>query len=112
MRRLFSLFLVVALLLVLAPSRADAYIEPGARFAVCGACLALFAAVFSGFAMILDRPVRLLWRIVFRRPPPRPPQCRRVVVLGLDGLDHGLTQQLLAEGKLPHLAALRNQGCF
>ena len=37
---------------------------------------------------------------------------KRVVILGLDGLDHGLTEQMLEEGKLPHLAALRDQGCF
>src|SRR4029079_16872484 len=37
---------------------------------------------------------------------------KRVVILGLDGLDHGLTQQLLDDGQLPHLAALRAQGCF
>ncbi|HEX7450605.1 MAG TPA: alkaline phosphatase family protein, partial [Pirellulales bacterium] len=36
----------------------------------------------------------------------------RVVILGLDGLDHGLTQRWLDEGKLPHLAALRAKGCF
>ena len=34
------------------------------------------------------------------------------MVLGLDGLDHKLTERLLAEGKLPHLAALREQGDF
>src|SRR5207244_4568611 len=39
-------------------------------------------------------------------------RVKRVVVLGLDGLDHGLTARLLSEGKLPHLAALRDQGCF
>ncbi|HEV3256242.1 MAG TPA: alkaline phosphatase family protein [Gemmataceae bacterium] len=37
---------------------------------------------------------------------------KRVVILGLDGLDYGLTEKLLAEGKLPHLATLRRQGCF
>ena len=35
-----------------------------------------------------------------------------MVILGLDGLDYGLTAQLLEEGKLPHLAALRDEGCF
>ena len=39
-------------------------------------------------------------------------RIKRVVVLGLDGLDHGLTEKLLSEGKLPNLAALRGQGCF
>jgi predicted AlkP superfamily phosphohydrolase/phosphomutase len=112
MRRLPYLFLLAALALVLVPSQADAYIGPGAGFAVGGSFLAVFAAVFSAFVMILSWPVRLVWRLLFRRKPPRPPRFQRVVVLGLDGLDHGLTQKLLAEGQLPHLAALRDRGCF
>jgi predicted AlkP superfamily phosphohydrolase/phosphomutase len=34
------------------------------------------------------------------------------VVLGLDGMDYALTEKMLAEGKLPNLAKLREQGCF
>ena len=37
---------------------------------------------------------------------------KRVVILGLDGMDHGLTETMLEEGKLPHLAALRDRGLF
>jgi predicted AlkP superfamily phosphohydrolase/phosphomutase len=37
---------------------------------------------------------------------------KRVVILGLDGMDHELTEKMLDEGKLPNLAALRDQGCF
>src|SRR5262249_53230992 len=98
--------------LLLEPARADAYIGPGAGFAVGGSFLAVFGALLSGFVMIVSWPVRLVWRILFRRRPPRPPPFRRVVVLGLAGLDHGLIQKLLAEGKLPHLATLEHQGCF
>jgi predicted AlkP superfamily phosphohydrolase/phosphomutase len=105
-------FVLAALCLVLEPARADAYIGPGAGFAVGGSFLALFAAVFSALLMFLSWPVRLLWRILFRKRPPKKPQFRRVVVLGLDGLDHGLTTKLLAEGKLPNLAKLQAQGCF
>ena len=39
-------------------------------------------------------------------------RVKRVVILGLDGMDHGLTEKMLDEGKLPNLAALRDQGCF
>jgi predicted AlkP superfamily phosphohydrolase/phosphomutase len=99
-------------LLALAPERADAYIGPGAGFAVGGSFLAVFAAAFSAFVMIISWPIRLIWRLVFRRHPPKPPRFQRVVVLGLDGLDFGLTQKLLDEGKLPNLAALRGEGCF
>jgi predicted AlkP superfamily phosphohydrolase/phosphomutase len=112
MRRALCLFFLVVLAVLIEPGRAEAYIGPGAGFAVGGSFLAVFAAVFSAFAMILSWPVRLLWRMLFRKRPPKPPRFRRVVVLGLDGLDYGLTQQFLDAGKLPHLAALRDTGCF
>jgi predicted AlkP superfamily phosphohydrolase/phosphomutase len=111
-RKEWLLLLIAPLALLLVPNVAHAYIGPGAGFAVGGSFLAVFAAVFSAFMMVLSWPVRLAWRLLFRRRPPRPPRFRRVVVLGLDGLDHGLTQKLLDEGKLPHLAALRDKGCF
>lgn len=98
--------------LLIDPCRADAYIGPGAGFAVGGSFLAIFAAVFSAFAMFLSWPIRLLWRVMFRKRPPQKPQFRRVVVLGLDGLDYGVTTKLLAEGKLPNLAKLQARGCF
>ena len=37
---------------------------------------------------------------------------RRVVVLGIDGADHEVVVRLLAEGKLPHFAALAARGGF
>ena len=37
---------------------------------------------------------------------------RRVIVLGFDGLDHGLVQQMIAEGRVPALARLAAQGSF
>ena len=37
---------------------------------------------------------------------------RRVLVLGLDGLDHGIVTRMLAAGQLPHLARLARQGGF
>jgi len=36
----------------------------------------------------------------------------KTLVLGLDGLDHALTQQLIADGRLPHLARLADDGSF
>ncbi len=110
-RTLLGMFLAIVVI-ALSPERAHAYIGPGAGFAVGGSFLAVFAAAFSAFVMIVSWPIRLLWRMVFRRYPPNPPKFQRVVVLGLDGLDFGLTQKMLAEGKLPHLAALQKEGCF
>jgi predicted AlkP superfamily phosphohydrolase/phosphomutase len=88
------------------------YIGPGAGFALAGSFLAVFGAVLSAIVMLLLWPVRRLARLILRRRPPKKPHFKRVVILGLDGLDHGLTERLIREGKLPNLAALRDQGDF
>lgn len=88
------------------------YIGPGAGFALAGSFLAVLGAMFSALSMILMWPIRRVLRAIFRKRPPRPPRFRRIVVLGLDGLDHKLTSELLAAGKLPHLAALQQRGSF
>jgi predicted AlkP superfamily phosphohydrolase/phosphomutase len=103
--------LIVLLVLLLAPSPAYAYIGPGAGFALAGSFLAVFAAFFSAGLLLLTWPVRLLWRAIFGRLRARG-RFERVVILGLDGLDYTLTERMLAERKLPHMDALRQQGCF
>ena len=111
MRKFGSLLLLAAFLVVLlAPSPAHAYIGPGAGFALAGSFLAVFAALFSALLLLLTWPVRLLWRALFGWRALARSRFKRVVILGLDGLDHGLTEKMLDEGKLPHLAALRDAG--
>ncbi|HEY3354261.1 MAG TPA: alkaline phosphatase family protein [Polyangia bacterium] len=46
-----------------------------------------------------------------RRPPP-PAAVRRVLVLGIDGMDPQLLQRFMAEGRTPHLKALAARGAF
>jgi predicted AlkP superfamily phosphohydrolase/phosphomutase len=106
------LLMPVALaVLLLAPGPAQAYIGPGAGFALAGSFLAVFAAFFSAVLLLLTWPVRLLWRALFGWRRGRG-KFKRIVILGLDGLDHALTERMLAEGKLPHLQALCKEGCF
>ncbi|QDU56116.1 alkaline phosphatase family protein [Aeoliella mucimassa] len=88
------------------------YIGPGAGFALAGSFLAIFGAVLSAVSMILFWPFRRIIRMLFRKKPPRKPRFKRVVVIGLDGLDHKLTTRLLSEGRLPNLAKLRDTGNF
>src|SRR5579884_3635326 len=106
------LFLVGLGVVLLAPSAAYAYIGPGAGFALAGSFLAVFAAFCSALLMAITWPIRLITRSLFGWKALRRSRVKRVVILGLDGLDHGLTTKMLEEGKLPHLAALRDQGCF
>jgi predicted AlkP superfamily phosphohydrolase/phosphomutase len=103
----------VALLgMLLDPSPAHAYIGPGAGFALAGSFLAVFAAFFSALLLLLTWPMRLLGRALFGWRRTARSRFKRIVILGLDGLDYALTQRLLAEGQLPHLEVLRKQGCF
>src|SRR5262249_40888642 len=100
-----------ALVVLLIPSQAHAYIGPGSGFALAGSFLAAFAAICSAVLLLLTWPLRLVARALFGRRALARSRVKRVVILGLDGLDYGLTEQLLSEGKLPHLAALRKR-CF
>src|SRR5438132_13590702 len=106
MRKLGSVLLLTAVWLLLVPSQADAYIGPGAGFALAGSVFAVFVAVCSAVLLALTWPLRLAARAVFGRRALAHSRFRRVVILGLDGLDYGLTKQMLDAGRLPHLAAL------
>ncbi len=104
--------LLATILLVLAPTPALAYIGPGAGFAVAGSFFAVFTAILSAFVTVLTWPVRLLSRMLFGWRALRRSRVKRVVILGLDGMDYELTEKMLDEGQLPNLAALRDQGSF
>jgi hypothetical protein len=112
MRRTCWLLLAALLVVAVTPGQAHAYIGPGAGFALAGSFLAVFAAFLSALTLLISWPVRLLWRLVFGWRTGVRSRFKRVVILGLDGLDHALTERMLAEGKLPNLDALRKQGCF
>ena len=101
----------VALLLAVAPSAADAYIGPGAGFAFIGSFFILLWAILLAMFTLASYPFRLLWRSMRRAPLPAGAP-RRVIVIGLDGMDPRLTERWIAEGKLPHLAALAMAGAF
>ncbi|MDC0935572.1 alkaline phosphatase family protein, partial [Pirellulales bacterium] len=89
-----------------------AYIGPGAGIAIVGSFLAIFLALLSALVAIATWPVRAFWRMLRGRKALANAHVRRVVVLGLDGLDPDLVEQYLEEGLLPNLAKLRETGCY
>lgn len=89
-----------------------AYIGPGAGFAFLGSFLAILTGFFLSVASLLLWPFRMLWRVLRRRKGFRDAKIRKLIFLGLDGLDPGLTERLMAEGKLPNLSRLREQGAY
>lgn len=108
----FLCVLAAALCISLFPDLIHAYIGPGAGFTVAGSFLVMCTAIASAIFLLLTWPVRYLLRAIrFRRVYARS-RVKRVVVMGFDGLDYELTKKWLEQGKLPHFAQLRDQGCF
>ncbi len=102
----------IGVLLVFAARPAQAYIGPGAGFAVAGSFLVIFAAVFSALIILVTWPARAVIRALRFRTVYARSRIRRAVVLGFDGMDFALTSRMIEAGKLPHFAALRDSGCF
>lgn len=88
-----------------------AYIGPGAGFAFMGSFLVLLSAAALTVVAVLSWPFRAAVRLVRRRRRART-GVRRVIILGLDGLDPARCDRLMQEGRLPHLAALRDAGSY
>ena len=98
--------------LLLWPGVAWGYVGPGAGFAVLSSFLTLFLAFLYSLLALLSWPLRQLRRLLRRRKVLRKARVQRVVILGLDGMDPELATRYMQEGKLPHLAALRDRGTF
>jgi predicted AlkP superfamily phosphohydrolase/phosphomutase len=102
---------LVALVLLVLPGRADAYIGPGAGFAVLGSFLVIFTTIVIAIASILIWPFRALWRFARGQRPPRA-AIKRLIFVGLDGQDPTLTDRFMKEGLLPNFSKLAKMGCY
>src|SRR4029077_1025649 len=89
-----------------------AYIGPGAGFALAGSLLSILLGLLGSLLSIFIWPFRALWGAPrYRRALPRA-HIQKLIFIGFDGLDPRLTERLIAEGKLPHLAHLRTSGGY
>ncbi len=108
-RRLLPALLGVVAALAAAP--AAAYVGPGAGFALLSSFLVIFVTFVFALAALLAWPFRMLWRLIRRTRRPRP-WIQRLIVVGLDGQDPGLTDRFMKEGKLPNFRKLAESGCY
>lgn len=99
-----------ALLLGSAP--ASAYIGPGAGFAFAGSLVVLVGAILLALATILLWPFTYVIKMIRVGNPFKAALAKRVVIIGLDGMDPGLTTKLMREGKLPNFEKLAAKGVF
>jgi len=89
-----------------------AYVGPGAGFAFLGSFLTIVAAFALSVVALLMWPFRVMWRLVAGIRSHRKAKVRKLIFLGLDGLDPRLTERFMAEGKMPNLARLKSQGSY
>jgi predicted AlkP superfamily phosphohydrolase/phosphomutase len=94
------------------PQMQFAYVGPGAGFAFLGSFLAIVLSVIACLLSVLVWPFRVLWLFVSRRGRFGKTRIKKAIFLGLDGLDPKLTERWMAEGKLPNLSRLREQGAY
>jgi predicted AlkP superfamily phosphohydrolase/phosphomutase len=104
--------LAVLGLLLFCPAPSQAYAGPGAGFAVLSSFWTLFVAFLYSAYAFLTWPFRHLLRSIRLRKAYGKAQIKRAVILGFDGMDPELTAKFIAEGKLPNLAKLQEQGSF
>ena len=90
---------------------ADAYVGPGAGFALLSSFFVVFTTALLALASLLIWPFRTGWRLIKQRAQPKP-WIKRLIVVGFDGQDPKLTEKYLQEGRLPNLEKLQNMGCY
>lgn len=88
------------------------YVGPGAGFAFLGSLLSLLTGFLLSIFSLFLWPLRMAWRLVRRRGGFRKARVKKVIFLGLDGLDPRLAEKFMAEGKLPNLSRLKEQGSY
>jgi len=108
--RAFLLALVVAALA--SPVPAQAYIGPGAGFAFAGSLLTMLAAFALAIALILLWPFTAVYRWLRVGDPFKNAQAKRVIIVGMDGMDPGLATKFMREGRLPNFQKLADTGVY
>jgi len=98
-------------LLLASPSPAEAYIGPGAGFALVSSFFAFLVTVVVAILSLALWPFRAAWRLIRRRSAARP-RIKRLIIVGLDGQDPRLTEKYLNAGKLPNFRKLADAGGY
>ena len=107
---MFCVFLLVAALLLL-PQPAEAYIGPGAGFALVSSFFVVFATIVIALLSLLIWPFRMAWRFL-RRKSQAKPWVNRLIIVGFDGQDPKLTEKFMKKGLLPNMQKLAKAGCY
>ncbi len=102
----------IALSTLSVPDTASAYIGPGAGFAFLGSTFVFLLTLGLLLLTLLLLPFRWIIKLLRRRGVPAHARAKRVVIVGLDGLEPSLAERYMSEGLMPNLAALKEQGSY
>src|SRR6266849_7265896 len=75
-----------------------AYIGPGAGFVFVGSFLSILFGFLAAVLSSLIWPFRMLWRFATRRHSLRRAHVRKLIFLGMDGLDPKLVEKFMEQG--------------
>lgn len=106
------IFAAALLLAVVVPSAAFAYVGPGAGIAFATTALALLSTVAVVVFGAVLWPIRWVYLLFTQKKPPGKQHFERVVVVGLDGIDPGLVEEMMEAGELPNMSKIAKQGNF
>src|SRR5581483_4875481 len=87
-------------------------IGPGAGFAFLGSFLTVVLSLLASFVSFVVWPFRMLLLLIRRQRRFGKARVKKTIFLGLDGLDPGLTEKFMSEGKLPNLQHLKETGSY
>jgi predicted AlkP superfamily phosphohydrolase/phosphomutase len=111
-RKKLALIAAAVVAAALVPGTAEAYVGPGAGFAVVGSLAVVFITFFLALGSLVSWPFRAARRYLKARHLRGPADIKRAIVLGLDGLDPVLARRFMDEGKLPNFKRLAETGSF
>jgi len=111
MRRYIAVTALTALFVLMAVP-AYAYVGPGAGFAFITSFFFLIATFFVALFSLAIWPLRFVYVWLRRRRAMRNAKVKRVVILGLDGMDPMLAEKWMSEGHLPTFKKLSEDGGF
>ena len=89
----------------------SAYIGPGAGFAFLSGGLVLVGSLVLAVGVLLIYPVKMIWRTLSGAGRIQG-DVKRLVIVGLDGMDPQLAQRWMDEGRLPNFSKLAADGSF
>ena len=95
-----------------APTAALAYIGPGAGFALGGSFIFALVGILLAIGALFMWPIRVTLRTFRGRRRASKSRAKRVIVVGLDGIDPLLCDEFMARGLMPNLKKLADAGGY